>query len=359
MANPNAQALGQKLLAWLAREGRGTLPWRDRPAGARDPYRVWLAEVMLQQTTVATVKPYFEAFTKRWPTVMDLANAVEEDVLAQWSGLGYYRRARNLHKAACEVAANGGAFPRTEDELRALTGVGDYTAAAIAAIAYNIDTVPVDGNVERVITRVRALSAPLPKARQAIREHALKMLPLGHAGDFAEALMDLGATICTPKNPKCSQCPLQTGCAGQGEPHLYPVKPAKKAKQQLYSASLVMACPQDGAVLLTRRPEEGLLASMLDAPSTPWRAEPPTPQDLMHIPLWPLRSENSQAPRLMGHVRHIFTHIDLDIAVYRLDSPHKIPAPEGYKWLRPADLSTKAVPTLLKKILTRADRTQG
>jgi A/G-specific adenine glycosylase len=267
-----ANSLAGQLLAWYDRHAR-TLPWRvlpdDRANGEiTDPYRVWLSEIMLQQTTVQAVKPYFEAFTRRWPDVRALAEAHEEDVMKAWAGLGYYSRARNL-KACAETVArdHGGVFPDTEAGLLALPGIGPYTAAAIAAIAFDRPAAVVDGNVERVISRLRAIETPLPAAKPEIRAATAELVPDDRPGDFAQATMDLGASLCSPKRPACALCPWVEACAAHlaGIAETLPKKAPKQAKPTRRGMAFVVT-REDGAVLLRRRPPKGLLGGMSEPP---------------------------------------------------------------------------------------------
>src|SRR5438128_2058764 len=256
------------LLAWYDRHRR-RLPWRP-PAGERaDPYRVWLSEIMLQQTTVKAVGPYFEKFLARWPEVTALGQASLDDVLRMWAGLGYYSRARNLH--ACAVAVmreHGGVFPDTEEGLRALPGIGPYTAAAIAAIAFGRRTMPVDGNIERVASRLFAVEEPLPQAKPLIQQLATTLLGATRAGDSAQALMDLGASICTPNKPACSLCPLYDDCAARarGDQETFPRKAPKKTGGLRRGAAFVVRRGDD--LLVRTRPEKGLLGGMAEVPTS-------------------------------------------------------------------------------------------
>lgn len=334
-----AASLSALLLDWYDAHAR-ELPWRARPGDPPpDPYRVWLSEVMLQQTTVAAVKPYFAAFTARWPTVAALAAATEADVMAAWAGLGYYSRARNLVKAARAVAARGG-FPETEAELRALPGLGAYTAAAVAAIAFGRRAVVVDANVERVVARLFAIAGPLPGARKPIRAAAGAITPGRRAGDFAQAMMDLGATICTPRDPRCPLCPLAMVCEGRrtGEPERFPVKPAKKAKPLRRGRAYWIE--NDGAVWLVRREGRGMLGGMRALPDDGWNAR----HDGVGGP----------AGEPLGLVRHGFTHFDLELSVERLDEP----IGEGEWW--PLDrLEEAGLPSLFAKAARLARRYLG
>lgn len=336
------------LLAWYDRHAR-VLPWRvapqQRAAGATpDPYRVWLSEVMLQQTTVAAVASYFTAFLARWPTVTALADADEEDVMKAWAGLGYYSRARNLKKCAETIARHhNGRFPDKEDELLALPGVGAYTAAAIAAIAFDKPASVVDGNIERVITRLAALETPLPQAKPAIRAIVRALMPKHRPGDFAQALMDLGATICTPKRPACALCPWMADCKGResGIAETLPRKARKAAKPTRLGMAFVVV-REDGAVLLRRRPPRGLLGGMSEPPTTVWAQDAPT-GDLTLAPL------ALQWRRTASPVRHTFTHFHLEMAVWRADAPLHLAAPQGCWWSLPDALGNEALPAVMKK----------
>jgi A/G-specific adenine glycosylase len=305
-------AIRDALTGWYRRAARA-LPWRSPPDAAQrpDPYRVWLSEVMLQQTTVAAVQPYFARFTAQWPTLADLAAAEPEAVLAAWAGLGYYSRARNLIACARTVAEqHGGAFPADEAALRVLPGVGDYTAAAIAAIAFGRDdAVPVDANIERVVARLFAIAAPLPAGRAAIRAAARALWPARGGGDFAQALMDLGATICTARNPACTRCPAAPWCEARslGIAADLPVKAAKKAKPHRHGRALWIERGSGAAraVWLVRRPDRWMLGGMRALPGGEWTDSPPPPADAV------------AATRFIGTVRHVFTHFSLDLAVDR------------------------------------------
>ena len=339
------------LLAWYDRHRRD-LPWRARPGETADPYRVWLSEIMLQQTQVQAVIPYFLRFLERWPTVAALAAADLDDVLAAWAGLGYYARARRLHACARTVVdQHGGRFPDDEAGLLALPGVGAYTAGAIAAIAFDRQAAAVDGNVERVMARAYAIKTPLPAAKGAIRARTLAMIPHDRPGDFAQALMDLGATVCTPRSPACGICPWRDGCEGRraGIAADLPVPAPKKVRPQKYG--LVFWIERgDGAVLLRRRPEEGLLGGMLELPSTPWREAP-----------WSLEEALPHAPvaatfdLLPGVARHGFTHFLIDLAVAAARIPGDGPPPQpGDQWHQPEAFSGLALPTLTRRAIGHA-----
>jgi A/G-specific adenine glycosylase len=332
------------LLHWYDRHRR-ILPWRA-PAGSRpDPYRVWLSEIMLQQTTVATVGPYFDRFVARWPNVSALAGASLEEVLQLWQGLGYYARARNLHACArAIVARHGGAFPEDPKKLRALPGIGDYTAAAIAAIAFDRQTAAVDGNVERVIARLYAVSEPLPVSKPHLRGLAAALVPQQRAGDFAQALMDLGATICTPRRPRCVLCPWRACCAAAaaGLADGLPAAAAQPERPLRYGVAFWLT-RADGAVLLRRRPEKGLLGGMTEIPSTPWRSEPWTLDEAVGIA--PIATDWAPLP---GTVRHGFTHFRLELAIM-------VGSGEADGLWSPVDrLSEHALPTLMKKVASHA-----
>jgi A/G-specific adenine glycosylase len=341
----------QDLLAWYDVHRR-TLPWRA-PRGRRaDPYHVWLSEIMLQQTTVQAVGAYYVKFLKAWPSVRALADAAQDEVLTAWAGLGYYARARNLHAAAKVVAhALGGKFPDTYEGLRALPGVGDYTAGAIAAIAFDLPHAAMDANAERVIARVAAIAEPLPKSKPTMRAALQALVPQTRAGDFAQALMDLGSAICTPKRPACGNCPWEDGCEARrrGIQETLPVKGAKAVRPLKRGAAFV-ARDADGAILLVKRPEKGLLGGMMEPPLGPWTdAFPSHDAALAQAPFkadWTKRA---------GVVRHGFTHFELEIEVYAAEVK-KHPTFDG-RWA--ADLRTVALPTVMKKIVEHAFADDG
>ncbi|TDH38703.1 A/G-specific adenine glycosylase [Pseudohoeflea suaedae] len=347
------------LLAWYDRHHR-SLPWRvtpaDRAAGVvNDPYAVWLSEIMLQQTTVKAVRPYYERFLERWPTVTELASAEDEDVMRLWAGLGYYSRARNLIACARTVAGDhGGRFPETAEGLSKLPGIGPYTAAAIAAIAFDESVAVVDGNVERVFTRLYAIDTPLPKAKTEIKARVSEALPKTRAGDFAQALMDLGATICTPRSPACAICPLLEDCeaGGAGNPEAFPVKPPKKAKPVRVGAAFVAQRP-DGAVLLVRRPDKGLLGGMRVVPTTGWTARQDGATGTEAAP-FPANWEEK------GQVIHVFTHFELRLSVFHALVTSEDKSADAFdtamdaRWSDAADLAGEALPSVMKKALTAA-----
>lgn len=341
----------RSLLDWYEHNAR-RLPWRVGPSerrngGRADPYRVWLSEIMLQQTTVKAVVPYFADFTSRWPTLETLAKARDEDVMAAWAGLGYYSRARNLLACARTLQEeHGGVFPDDAKALRALPGIGAYTSAAIAAIAFDEPAAVVDGNVERVVARLFAIETPLPKARAEITRHLSALVPNHRPGEFAEATMDLGATICTPRRPACALCPWREPCLARAlrRQDEFPVKAAKKARRRRYGNAFV-ALRSDGAVLLRRRPMHGLLGGMAEVPGSAWSDTPPDPADAE-----PLKADW----RMVGNVRHGFTHLDLTLAVLRAELPSDAPAPEGFWWAKPDEAG---LPTLFRKVVATATGT--
>jgi A/G-specific adenine glycosylase len=400
--DPSPQ-IASAVLAWYDRHAR-RLPWRvgpeHREAGVRpDPYRVWLSEVMLQQTTVAAVKPYFERFVSHWPTVLDLAAATDDDVMRAWAGLGYYSRARNLIAAAREIAARGGRFPDTADELQRLPGVGGYTAAAIAAIAFDRAEPVVDGNVERVIARLFAIAETGTAAKVAIRACQQMLTPHHRAGDYAQAMMDLGATICTPRRPACPLCPLNDDCiaATRGDAEAYPAK-ADKAERPTRRGNAFVAVRSDGAVLLRRRPPRGLLGGMAEVPGSEWTTEDARPIQNRSFPrkresrtegkgsapspsvpasagtsgfvdeVSRRKAKEAGVPAPMPHgapfgaawrkvpgkVTHVFTHFRLELDVYRGDACAGIELPDGCWWSPPDELPGEALPSVMKKAIEAA-----
>lgn len=334
------------ILAWYDAERRH-LPWRSSPGASADPYTVWMSEIMLQQTTVATVKGYFEVFMTRWPKVSDLAAAELDDILVAWQGLGYYARARNLHKCARTVAEDhGGEFPNTYDGLLKLPGIGPYTASAIASIAFNQPLVPVDGNIERVVSRVCNIQSPLPSAKPEIQANAATFADTHRPGDFAQAMMDLGATICTPKKPKCMLCSIAKYCDGlkAGEPAKLPVKAPKKIRPERRAAVFWLE-NASGEVLLRRRKESGLLGGMMEFPSTEWREGN-----------WPVAKEREDAApilvswsELTGEAVHIFTHFKLRMQVF-VGKTNRMENISG-TWVAPSAFASYALPTAMKKVI--------
>lgn len=337
-----------QLLAWYDRHRR-QLPWRALPGQTSDPYRVWLSEIMLQQTTVKAVGPYFEKFTARWPTVAALGAASLDDVLRMWAGLGYYSRARNLRACAATVLReHGGVFPDTEEGLRALPGIGPYTAAAIAAIAFSRQTMPVDGNIERVVSRLFAVEDTLPKAKPLIQSLASTLLGLTRAGDSAQALMDLGSMICTPKKPACALCPLNDNCTARerGDQETFPRKAAKKTGALRRGAAFVVT--RGGELLVRTRAEKGLLGGMTEVPNSEWlaghddKAARGQAPDLKAVSRW---------HRKAGVVTHVFTHFPLELVVYTASVAARTRAPDGMRWVPVATLKDEALPNVMRKVI--------
>ncbi|MEK9281818.1 MULTISPECIES: A/G-specific adenine glycosylase [unclassified Bradyrhizobium] len=352
---PERLARPLALLAWYDRHRR-RLPWRAAPGDAADPYRVWLSEIMLQQTTVKAVGPYFEKFVARWPDVTALGRASLDDVLRMWAGLGYYSRARNLY--ACAVAVtrdHGGVFPETEEGLRALPGIGPYTAAAIAAIAFDRRTMPVDGNIERVVSRLFAVEEELPQAKPLIQQLAATLLAdsragdeKSRAGDSAQALMDLGASICTPKKPACSLCPLNDDCAAraQGTQETFPRKAPKKSGTLRRGAAFVVT--RGDELLVRTRPEQGLLGGMTEVPGSDWLAGQ---DDKAAKEQAPELKGLSRWQRKLGVVTHVFTHFPLELVVYTARAEIRARAPDGMRWVPIATLASEALPNVMRKVI--------
>ncbi len=333
------------LLSWYDENAR-ELPWRVGPAARKagvrpDPYRVWLSEIMLQQTTVATVAPRFSAFLSRWPTVEALAAADVDDVLGEWAGLGYYARARNLHACACYVVNQfGGRFPDTEEELLSLPGIGPYTAGAIAAIAFDRQASAPDGNVERVMARLHAVEAPLPGAKATLRELAASHVPTERAGDYAQSLMDLGATICTPRKPNCGDCPLASECLARerGSAIGLPNKQKKAPKPERQGVAFVLI-GADGKAYVERRRDDIMLGGLLGFPGTPWWSKAGWRDALINpISHAPCAAEWEEA----GYVEHVFSHFRLRLSVQRAVGK----APDSLEKL----CSEGDLPTVMKKI---------
>ncbi len=340
------------LLAWYDRHAR-VLPWRARAGEKPDPYRVWLSEIMLQQTTVKTVTPYYARFLERWPTVAALAEASLDDVLRTWAGLGYYARARNLHACArAVVERHGGEFPADLEALRALPGVGDYTAAAVAAIAFDAAAVPVDGNVERVVTRLFAVDDELPAAKPKIKALAASLLPPQRSGDFAQSLMDLGASLCSPKKPACALCPWTGDCAAHalGTQETFPRK-APKREGRLRRGAAFVALRADGCVLLQQRPDKGLLAKMTEVPGSDWTHDFDVAQARKSAPRL---HDSIKWRRLPGVVTHVFTHFPLELTVFVAHVPRGLRAPKGARWVKRDDLAGEALPKVMRKVLSHA-----
>ena len=343
------------LLAWYDRHRR-RLPWRAAPGERADAYRVWLSEIMLQQTTVKAAGPYFEKFLERWSDVTALAAASLDDVLRMWAGLGYYSRARNLHACAVAVARDhGGVFPDTEEGLRSLPGIGPYTAAAIAAIAFDRPTMPVDGNIERVVSRLFAVEEPLPQAKPLIQELAMTLLGAisagdedSRAGDSAQALMDLGAAICTPRKPACALCPLNGDCMSRarGDQETFPRKAAKKTGALRRGAAFVVT--RGDRLLVRTRPEKGLLGGMTEVPTSHWLAGQ---DDKTALTQAPMLNGIARWHRRAGLVTHIFTHFPLALVVYTASVSARTRPPAGMRWVPIATLKDEALPNVMRKVI--------
>jgi A/G-specific adenine glycosylase len=356
------------------------LPWRPFKGARADPYAVWLSEIMLQQTGVKTVGPYFEKFMARWPDVESLGRASLDDVLRMWAGLGYYSRARNLHACAAVVLRDhGGVFPDTEEGLRALPGIGPYTAAAIAAIAFGRHTMPVDGNIERVVSRLFAIDEPLPQAKPLIQTLAATLLgetragdeksragdvesragdvesragdEKSRAGDSAQALMDLGSSICTPKKPACVLCPLNAGCAAhaRGDQETFPRKAPKKSGELRRGAAFVVR--RGDEILLRTRAEKGLLGGMTEVPGSHWLA---AQDDEAARRQAPVLKGVTRWHRKAGVVSHVFTHFPLQLVVYTANAPARARAPAGMRWAPIATLRDEALPNVMRKVIALA-----
>ena len=348
MAENTSPQLARDLLAWYD-ANRRVLPWRAAPGERPDPYRVWLSEIMLQQTTAGRVGGYFNRFTARWPTLAALARAPEEEVLAEWAGLGYYARARNLHACARTVVEqHEGRFPDTEDALLALPGIGRYTAAAIAAIAYGLPATPVDGNVERVISRLRNIREPLPRSRPLIRRHAAALTPRRRSGDYAQAVMDLGATVCTPRSPACADCPWHGSCAARaaGNPAELPRRIPRPARPTRYGTAF-WCLDGEGGVLLRRRPASGLLGGMVEVPTSDWTTVPGPAADPPLPGHW---------QELAGTVRHTFTHFHLELRVRTARLAGRPLAPGRCFWHPVAMLDAAGLPSVMRKVAQLATR---
>jgi len=330
----------ENLLTWYE-ENKRTLPWRfNKP----NPYATWVSEIMLQQTTVPTVIPYFQRFLNQWPTVEDLAYASLDEVLHLWQGLGYYSRARNLHKCAKKIVDDfGGIFPSDEKILKTLPGIGDYTAAAIGAIAFDHPTVVMDGNIERIIARLFLVKEPLPQSKPILKHHAKTIASEKNPGDYAQALMDLGSSICTPKNPLCKKCPIAIHCkAFHHHPEDYPKKQPKKITPKKY-AMLFWVEDQNGNVLIEKRPEKGLLGGLMGFPSSPWKAEKSTHEDLNFAPV-----EAAWEPIEIS-ISHTFTHFHLTFSILKAC----VKNPKDGLWVARQDLVHHAFPTLMQKVIQR------
>ncbi len=355
ISSPQPTELLAKLLTWYDRHRR-VLPWRALPGRRADPYRVWLSEIMLQQTTVKAVAPYYAKFLERWPDLPALAAAPLDDVLKVWAGLGYYARARNLHACARTIVErHDGKIPATEALLRELPGIGPYTAAAIAAIAFDECTSPVDGNIERVIARLHALDTPLPAAKPEIAKFVRALTPPQRAGDFAQAMMDLGATICTPKSPACILCPWNAGCVAytRGTTETYPRR-APKREGDLRRGVAFVVRRADGFVLVRSRPAKGLLGGMTEVPTTEWSKDFDASKATPSAPRFASVRKKITWRKTAGIVRHVFTHFPLELTVYVADVPARTSAPKGMRWAEISELGGEALPSLMRKVIGHA-----
>lgn len=342
----NIKDFENKLLAWYDVHQR-QLPWRVTPGQAPNPYRVWLSEIMLQQTTVATVKDYFTNFVTRWPTIDDLSKASLDEIFHAWQGLGYYSRARNLHQCAQVLDQEyKGKLPQDVDTLLTLPGIGPYTAAAIAAIAFDQPTVPVDGNIVRVLARLFALTTPLPAVKEKVFNLAKQLIPTKRSGDFAQGLMDLGATICRPKNPNCKICPLQRNCVGYstGIANQIPFPAVKTTKPKRYGVAFWVENEQ-GEILIEKRPDKGLLAGLMGLPTTAWRDEPWDGLCEEALSYAPHGAQNWKPLSVV--VRHTFTHFHLELKVIRGTTTINS---QGF-WTSIDNMHAHALPTVMKKVI--------
>jgi A/G-specific adenine glycosylase len=338
------------MLAWYDRHAR-RLPWRAGPAKGRkikaNPYHVWLSEIMLQQTTVAAVIPYFQKFVEKWPRVQDLAAAPREEVMTAWAGLGYYARARNLHECAITVARDhGGLFPADEAGLLALPGIGPYTAAAIASIAFDLPATVVDGNIERVMARYFAIEDPLPLSKSILRDkaHLLSEGQGGRPGDYAQALMDLGATICAPQSPACVLCPLQEGCAGRARGIAATLPRREEKKKKPHKRGYVYWITNGkGEIFIETRPDKGLLGGMAGLPTSEW-IDAARPAEHRKF------AASARLTPLNREIRHVFTHFSLELAGFHVENPGKMPQDSG-SWVHIKDMESIGFPSVFKKFL--------
>ena len=340
------EVFSQNLLSWYDKHRRD-LPWRAKPNEVADPYRVWLSEIMLQQTTVTAVIPYFQKFTQKWPTVQMLASAPNEEIMSYWAGLGYYARARNLHKCAKVIAEEfKGIFPHNYKDLKSLPGIGDYTTSAIMAIAFNEPANVVDGNVERVMARYYMIDTPLPAGKKDVKERA--QIHAIHAykrsGDYAQALMDLGATICTPKSPKCLLCPVQEGCQAHqtATQELYPKKTAKKPKPTKHGY-VYWISDNKGRVMVHKRPEHGLLGGMYGLPTSEWVE---SKKQLSHLSFTNISSRKDKKHE---HIKHVFTHFNLYLYLDVL-AEADMDTPENHFWVEMHEIDNLGFPSLFSKV---------
>ena len=349
---PHKSEYSVELLNWYD-QSRRDLPWRMAPGKKADPYKVWLSEIMLQQTTVKAVEPYYQKFLLLWPKVTDLAAADLNDVLKAWAGLGYYSRARNLHACAQEIVESySGKFPQEESELLKLPGIGPYTAAAIASIAFDKPATVVDGNVERVVSRLFAVKTPLPESKSELKALASQLTPSRRPGDFAQAMMDLGATICSPKRPSCMICPYKAFCEAHelGIEQTLPRR-TPKAERPTRKGYAFVAMREDGMILLRQRPRKGLLGGMMEVPSTDWTEEGPQDKGLKGYA--PIRADWLELPDM---VTHTFTHFKLELIVYRAFVSENQPLnlwakPESCRWVERSKVMDEALPSVMKKVI--------
>jgi A/G-specific adenine glycosylase len=348
-SDEKSRGIPRRLLAWWDVHRRA-LPWRAAANQPADPYAVWLSEILLQQTTVAAATPYFNRFIARWPRVEDLAAAPAAEVMQAFAGLGYYSRARNLHLCARKVA-EGGAFPREAVELRKLPGVGAYTSQAIAAIAFGQHASPVDGNVARILARLFALPMPIAQSRRAIDDRAAALTPKKRAGDFAQAMMDLGAMICTPRKPDCQACPLRGDCAAfaSGEPQAFPRRAPRPARPLRMGAAFFVRAP-DGRILMRTRPDKGLLGGTVELPGSQWSVDFEMAQSIRHAPF------QAAWRRIPGCVEQVFTHFALQLAIYAARMPKRQPTPDDCYWIEESKIPTLALSSLMVKAVAHALR---
>jgi A/G-specific adenine glycosylase len=346
LSSPEIRGFRSSMLSWYDAHAR-SLPWRVRPGILANPYHVWLSEIMLQQTTVAAVIPYFQKFVEKWPTVHDLAKAAREEVMTQWAGLGYYARARNLHECAITVSRDyKGLFPKDYDELLTLPGIGPYTAAAIASIAFDLPATVVDGNIERVMARYFAVEEPLPKGKSQLRAfaQALSEGRTDRPGDYAQALMDLGATICTPQSPSCMLCPLNRKCEGRGLgiAAALPRREEKKARPHR-KGYVYWITNEKGEIFVETRPDKGLLGGMAGFPTSEW-VESKKP--ILHKDF----PNRARLTKLDSMVKHVFTHFSLELHGFHVENAGKMPQESGI-WVRIKDMESVGLPSVFKKFL--------
>ncbi|MEE2694368.1 MAG: A/G-specific adenine glycosylase [Pseudomonadota bacterium] len=344
--NPSTKDNSQQILEWYD-VNRREFPWRARPGAHPNIYHVWLSEIMLQQTRAAAVVPYFTRFIDQWPTLGALARAPREKILHAWAGLGYYARARNLHASAqILMEQHNGKFPCSIRELKSLPGVGPYTASAISAIGFNMPTTVIDANVERILARLFTIDGRLPQARKLITQMALTIFPKERPGDFAQAMMDLGAQICTPKRPDCAQCPWSFDCKAyaSGTPDRWPIKKPTLAKGNRFGIVFLVRHP-NGAILLQKRPDHGLLGGMTEIISSKWLEQPISPHEIpSHAPI-----SNAKWSPLKAKIQHTFSHFNLELEIYTTKSTDQ---PTGTFWCALEDLNSQPFPSLMRKVIS-------